>query len=397
MIDKLLNKEVQKFIQDHLHDDPVSLMLQANKYTHLPLKEIADQIKARQRLKNKLPEWVQNEKIIFPASLSQEQSSSQKTAIYKSKLISGNSIADLTGGAGVDTWYFSKVFNKVNYIEPNNELFKITRYNLSALGGSNIQYFNQKAEDYLENNIETDWIYLDPDRRGSNNRKFYVLTDCVPDVLKLLNIIWLRTSSILIKTSPMLDIKGTVNQLENVVSLHVVAVENDVKEVLYILNKKEKDDNLKVYTVNFLNDGSQHLFQFDFYVEKEIQPHCSPIKKYLYEPNAAILKAGAFRSIAQQFEISKLHPNTHLYTSDKLIDFPGRIFKVNDVIPFQKKQLLSILPEKKANITTRNFPISVEAIRKKTGIKDGGNIYLFGATDLKDKPIIIICDKIREA
>ncbi len=394
MIDKLLNKETQKFIQDHLHDDPVLLMLQAGRFPHLPMKEIADQIKARQRLKRKLPDWVRNIKIIFPAALSQEQSSSQKTAEYKSKIISGGVLADLTAGAGVDTYYFSKFFLKVHYVEPNKELFEISQHNLSELKASNIIFHNQKAEEFLENNLKVDWIYLDPDRRGVGNKKLFRLSQCEPDVMRLLEKIWQQAQAVLIKTSPMLDISETLHQLALVDSIHVVAVENEVKEVLYIL-KNKKSGILRINTIDFLNDGSSQEFEFDFASEKTIGASYSEIKKFLYEPNAAILKAGAFKTLTQKYHVSKLHQNTHLYTSDALVSqFPGRIFIVKDIIPFQNKHLSRILPDKKANITTRNFPLSVEDIRKKTGIKDGGDVYLFAATDVNEKHIIIQCKKL---
>lgn len=191
----------------------------------------------------------------------------------------------------------------------------------------------------------------------------------------------------------MLDITESIRSLGAVETVYIVAVENEVKEVLYVL-KKGFNEGIKVHAINFSNNTSFQSFRFDYEAEKVIEPNFSDVKNYLYEPNAAILKAGAFKSITQQFEVSKLHPNSHLYTSDKLInEFPGRVFKVDSVTPYKKKQLIEMLPEKKANITVRNFPESVEAVRKKTGIKDGGNIYLFCTTDLNEKAVVIICKK----
>lgn len=396
MIEKLQNIEIQQFIQDHLHDDPVLLMLQSGKYPHLPIREIADQIKARQRLKKKLPAWVDNPQIIFPAAVSQEQSSSQTTAIYKSKIFSGAKMADLTGGAGVDSFFFSRCFAEVHYVEPDLDLFNIAKYNLQTLGADNIKFFNQTAEEFLEKDDTYDLIYLDPDRRGKNNKKLYAFSDCEPDVIQLQDILLKKASSVLIKTSPMLDIADSIRELKNVEAVHVVAVEGEVKEVLYVIKEIPKEP-LKILTVNFLNDDSVQHFGFNFNDEKSVEPPFSSAKKYLYEPNAAILKAGAFKILTRHFNVDKLHPNTHLYTSDKYIkEFPGRIFKINSILPFQKKMLLEALPVKKANITTRNFKNTVEEIRKKTGIKEGGDIYLFATTGIDGKSVIVICEKISE-
>ncbi|MDQ3392819.1 MAG: hypothetical protein M3512_01700 [Bacteroidota bacterium] len=397
MIEKLLNPEVQSFIKAHLNDDPVGLMLQLGKYPHLPMLEIANQIKARQRLKKKLPEWISNENIIFPHSLSQEQSSSQKTAEYKAQIFNGKSMADLTGGSGVDSWYFSKVFSRVDYIEPNKDLFDITSYNLAVLKATNINFYHEKAEDYLNRKIFVDLIYIDPDRRGNHNKKLVLLSDCEPDVTQLLQIVWDKTEAMLIKTSPMLDITASVRVLGTVESIHVVAIENEVKEVLYLLKKRPSVD-IKVKTINFSHRGPAQKFDFYYNNEQLVKPSFSLPKNYLYQPNAAILKAGAFNIISQEFNCAKLQSNTHLYTSDKLLrGFPGRVFKIREIMPFQKKALIKAIPEKKANITARNFPVSVEAIRKKTGIKDGGNDYLFATTNLENKAIMILCEKCIEA
>ncbi|CAN5457752.1 hypothetical protein BH23BAC1_BH23BAC1_02420 [soil metagenome] len=397
MIRELLDTKVQKFIQDHLSDDPVSLLLKSNKYTDIPLKEVVTQIKARQDLKHKLPGWVAEKCIIFPPTLSQEQSSSQKTAEYKASIISGQSLIDLTGGAGVDTFYLSKSFSEVTYIEPNIDLFELGIHNLTCLGALNIKFFNSKAEDFLlkDSANKADWLYLDPDRRGNQNKKLYLLSDGQPDVIRFLPHFFTLGNKVLIKTSPMLDIARAIDKLKKVSEVHVVAVNNEVKEVLYIV-EADPSKEISITTCNLIEQNNFQKYQYNLSEELNAEVHYSLPLNYLYEPNVAILKSGAFKSIAKAFSLLKLHSNSHLYTSLKIHhDFPGRKFKIIDAISYNKKALLSILPAKKANITVRNFPYSVQEIRNKTGVKEGGEIYLFATTDLNGKPVIIVTNKIQ--
>ncbi|MBC5774124.1 hypothetical protein H8S95_08625 [Pontibacter sp. KCTC 32443] len=389
-------KEAEKdFILEHLHEQLATLMLQARRYPDLPVAELVQQIQARQKAMSKLPVWAADPELIFPANISVEQSSSEATAAFKASLVTGKLLVDLTGGFGADSFYFSKSFEQVIHVEQNQELSEIANYNFGILGASNIQTIATTANQFLEGFTGyADVLYLDPARRGDRSEKLHLLQDCEPDILNLLPVLFQKADKVLLKASPMLDIDLAISQLRKVVKVWVVAVQNECKEVLYLLQQNPAVQP-ELEAVNIKADGSISTFVFTGDQEQKATPPYSDPLTYVYEPNAAILKAGAYKSITQQFPVYKLHPNSHLYTSDTLLpDFPGRVFKCTGTSRYNKKELLARLPRKQANITIRNFPESVASIRKKTGIREGGNLYLFFTTDMHQKPIVLFCEKV---
>jgi 16S rRNA G966 N2-methylase RsmD len=393
---RLFTSEEKHFIQNHLQDTPSALMLQAKRYPQLPVLELVQQIQARQKASHKLPTWAQNPDIIFPVTLSVEQSSSEVTANFKASVVSGNLLVDLTGGFGVDSFYFAKSFKQVVHLEQNEDLQQVANYNFKLLGANNIQSINTTAEAFLETFAgKADVIYLDPARRGNRDEKLHLLQDCEPDVLYLLPLLLQKSEAVLLKSSPMLDIDQALEQLTQVHKVWVVAVQNEVKEVLYLITANAPSPAAISRTaINILPQGNSQSLAFTRELEEAATPNYKDPQQFVYEPNAAILKAGAFRYLSQQYNLSKLHPNSHLYTSDILVpEFPGRSFKCTAVSRYNKKELMRYLPAKKANITVRNFPESVADIRRKTGIKEGGNIYLFFTTDMHQKPIVLVCQK----
>lgn len=395
MISQLLKEEVQEFIKDHRNDDPLQLALKAKKYPGLPIQLISQQIQSWQKAKSKLPHFAQCEGIIYPPPLSLEQSSSQFTAQFKSSLFSGKTFVDLTGGFGIDSYYFSKRFEKAFYVERNPELCEIVRHNFQTLGVENITIFNEDAEAFLNHSDEVDLIYIDPARRGIANQKLYMLSDCEPDILNLKPLLLQKGKQVLIKTSPMLDIEEALGSLVDVVKVWVVAVDNECKEVLYLLSSGNHKNEIMIECVNLKKDGKEEVFTFYKKEEQNAEVIYGEIQNYLYEPNAAILKAGAFKVVSQKFQLQKLHVNSHLYTSKQLVnDFPGRVFKIVDATSFNKKEVLKSLNEKKANISIRNFPLSVREIYKKLGLKEGGNQYVFATTDIHQKLKIVITEKV---
>ncbi|MDJ1504857.1 THUMP-like domain-containing protein [Xanthocytophaga agilis] len=395
--EKLTNfSKVIDFVQQHEYANPQDLLLKKHRYPDIPVQEAALQIQARQKAKNKLPSWFSIPTICYPSLLSLEQCSSESTALFKAQLLSGHILVDLTGGMGVDTAAFSKQFAQVFYIEQNPELCEVTQYNFEQLGITNVQHISATSETWLSSfSQHVDWIYIDPARRNDAGGKVVRLQDCVPDILGLKDILFGKASHLLLKASPMLDIDLAINELKNVVKVYVVAVENEVKELLFHLVKAFNGEP-EIETVNLNKSGSTvSLFQFYRSHEGNSEVSFTLPQTYLYEPNAAVLKAGAFRCIASTFSLNKLHSNSHLYTSESLhTDFPGRIFKIMAVCKLDKKELQSFLPDGKANISVRNFPMSVEDIRKKTGIRDGGEQYLFATTDCQNRKIILVCQKI---
>jgi 16S rRNA G966 N2-methylase RsmD len=395
MFEHLLTSEVQEFIRMHLSDDVTTLALRARQYPSLPLTDIIRQIQARQKAQAKLPGWCAHERVIFPIILSLEQSSSETTAAYKASLVSGNTLVDLTGGLGVDSFYFSKQVKQVIHLEQNSELSTLAAHNFRELGAGNITCLHADAAAFLANlSHQVDVFYLDPARRDRANGKVFRLDDCEPDVLQLLPILLEKAHTVWLKTSPMLDIELAVQQLKAVKSVTVVAVNNECKEVLYQLCAQSTEAPI-LTAANLLKNGQADIFTFSKASEQQAEVTFSEALTYLYEPNAALLKAGAFQSVAQRFGLYKLHQHTHLYTSDTLqTDFPGRIFRCEGIMKLDKKVLLAVLPDGKANLTVRNFPMSVADIRRLTGIREGGEMYLFATTDLNNRKVVIVTRKV---
>jgi hypothetical protein len=387
--------EEKEFMHQHRHRSPAELMLQTRRYPTLAVAELVRQIQARQKAADKLPTWVAHPDVVFPVAVSVEQSSSEAAAAYKASLVSGQLLVDLTGGFGVDSYFFAKRFSRVVHVEQNAELSEVAAHNFRLLGAGNIETANTTAEDFLTSfSGQADVIYLDPARRGDRAEKVHLLQDCEPDVLQLLPLLLQKAKAVLLKTSPMLDIDLALSQLAHVAEVWVVAVQNECKEVLYLIREDAAGDEVKRTAVNLLPSGQVQQLIFSAAVEESAPVTYEDPQAYLYEPNAAILKAGAYRSVASHYSLHKLHPNSHLYTSTQLVaDFPGRVFACHGVGRYNKKELFARLPSRKANITVRNFPESVADIRKKTGIKEGGEDYLFFTTDKHQKPIVIYCRK----
>jgi hypothetical protein len=387
---RILNKEVQAFINNNLKSDITKLILKGSPFSKITIQELAEQIVAKKRSEKKLPTWFKTENIYYPNKLNIEQTSSEITANYKSELVSGNTLIDITGGFGIDAFYFSKKIKNVTHCEINSDLSKIVNHNYKQL---QIQNINTMAVNGIDVIIHTknkyDWIYVDPSRRNDLKGKVFLLKDCLPNIPRYLDKLLKKSDNILLKLSPILDLKSAFGELKSVQEIHVVAIENEVKELLFILNNKF-EDKTQIKTINYSKTRKQ-TFEFTFL--KDYSVNYNQPKKFLYEPNSAILKSGGFNALSEQLKIDKLQQHSHLYTSDKLIDFPGRRFEIEHIIPYNKKHLNKLIPSKKANITTRNFPETVAQIRSKTKLKDGGNQYLFFTTNLNQEYIVLICRK----
>jgi 16S rRNA G966 N2-methylase RsmD len=389
----LLNIEIQEFINSNLDSDIASLLLKGIPFETAEAKAIIEQIEAKKRSKKKLPTWFNTENIYYPNKLNIEQTSTEVTAQYKANLVSGDLLIDLTGGFGIDGYYFSKRINKVIHCEINSELSEIVKCNYNLLNVSNIECITESGIDVLKRLDQSfDWVYIDPSRRDDTKQKVFLLSDCTPNIKIFQNLFLKYAKHVMIKTSPLLDLSATLSDLICVKEIHSLAVNNEVKELLWILERNYKGDVL-VKTVNIEKENTQR-FDFVFHQESMAEVDYSNPLTYIYEPNSSILKAGAFNSIGNTLNISKLHKHSHLYTAKDLIDFPGRRFKIEKNLPFNKKVFVK---EKisKANITIRNFPLSVNDIRKKLKVKDGGNLYLFFTTDLNNEKRILVCSKVK--
>lgn len=372
----------------------MSLLLKKSTFEGVSMKEIAGQIEARKKARKKLPSWYNTPNIYYPPLLSVEQTSSEITAGYKSRLISGKTLIDLTGGFGVDARFFAERTDLVFHCETHPELSDIASYNYDILGVKNITTISGDGIAYLKtSDRKFDWIYADPARRDAREKKVFMLRDCLPDIPAHLETLFERSDNILIKTSPLLDITNGITELRHIKEIHIVAVNNEVKELLWILKKDYPDPPL-LKAVNLEKD-KEKTFEFYRHGENDANPIFSLPQQFLYEPNAAILKAGGFKSLSEKTGSGKLHLHSHLYTSEELMeDFPGRTFRILHIYPYTKKTLKPLLNKSKANITTRNFPERVAGIRKKFGVKEGGDRYLFFTTNMNNEKIMIECRKI---
>jgi 16S rRNA G966 N2-methylase RsmD len=387
----ILHKDIQEFINDNLKSDTTKLILKGIPFTDVTIQEIVSQIEAKKRCKTKLPTWFNTDGIYYPNKLNIEQTSSEITANYKASLVSGDSLIDVTGGFGVDCFAFSDKFKEVTHCEIDTELATIVKHNFKQLKKTNITQQAVNGLEYLKTvKKQYDWIYIDPSRRSDTKEKVFFLNQCQPDLTIHLDLLLQYSDNILIKLAPLLDIKKTINDLKFVKEVHCVSIQNEVKEVLFLLEKNYTSD-LQIKTINILKNKNQ---SFNYQLDKSCNINYNFILKYVYEPNATILKSGGFNHISERFDIFKLHPNTHIFTSETLIDFPGRRFKVLKQLAYNKKLLKKEIPTNKANITVRNFPETVAQIRKKTGIKEGGNQYLFFITDKDEKHLVLICEKL---
>ncbi|MDD5150571.1 MAG: class I SAM-dependent methyltransferase [Flavobacterium sp.] len=388
----ILTPEIQLFINENIDKNIAKLALQKNPFPNVEWLSILNQIEAKTKAKLKLPIWFTTENIIYPSKISIEQTSSEKTASYKAEIVSGESLIDLTGGFGIDDYYFANKIKKVAHCEINTELSTTVKHNFEQLKVKNITCFPGDSFSTLkELNTNWDWIYIDPSRRNDDKGKVFMLQDCLPNIPENLDLLFQYSNSILIKTAPLLDIAAGLSELKNVKTIHIVAVENEVKELLWEIHKGHTG-KINIKTINILKEKSD---VFEFVLNEKTQfPTYNLPQNYLYEPNSAIMKSGGFDEVGIFYKLNKLHKHSHLYTNSNLISFPGRIFEIEKSIPYNKNDMKSFLENKQANITTRNFPDTVESIRKKWKIKDGGNLYCFFTTDENDNKIVLICRKI---
>jgi len=388
-IARLLSDQAQAFITDNQFRDSTDLMLAQGGPEGIPMRDLVQQIKGRQVAREKIPSWYSNPRIIYGASKSLEQCSSEITATYKREIISsGQTLVDLTGGFGVDSYFMGQKFQQITLLEPDALLCQLVKNNFSVLGFDQAQVVNMKAEDFLVSAAESvDLIYVDPDRRPGARREFRV-EDCEPNVIDLLPVLFERTSRLMIKLSPMFDIDAALTIFPQTKAVHVVSVRNECKELILLLERGYKGKP-KMVAADFMNNQQWRILDYQLDQEKDASSRFSKPLKYLYQPNASIMKLGPYKWIGEKFQLYKLNPNSHLYTADHLVgDFPGRIFGIEWVSPYKPKILAKMLPGK-ANVSTRNFTIDVKTIRKQCKLSDGGEDYLFATRDYQGKPIVI--------
>ncbi len=391
-----MNQATIDFIHEHAEADVRQLALQGTKNPEVDLSFALEQIAGRQKAKTKLPSWAAVDGIVYPPHLSMEQCSSEQTARYKA-LIAGKGalIVDLTAGFGVDMAFMSQGFQKAVHVERQAPLCAISSENYKLLGLNHIEVICADGIDYLHQLEHADLIFLDPARRDDHGARTYGIADCTPNVLELRDELFEKADRVMLKLSPMLDWRKAVEDLGHVNEVHIVSVDNECKELLLILSKEKKPLKLLCVNNNQVFEGDQG----DWLNERSIAEIRVPVpmssQAYLFEPNASIMKAGCFTLLEQRFNVSQLDKNSHLFVSNHDIsDFPGRRFTIEKTTSMNKRELKTALAGiDKANITVRNFPLSVAELRKRLKLKDGGNLYLFATTLADGQHQLFLCRK----
>ena len=377
---EILNKEVQNYINANLETDLQSLLLKKSPFSEVSMQEMVQQIKGKKVAQRKFP-FLLKENIVFPPNLNLEQASSQSTAEFKADNLNGKKFLDLTCGFGIDAYFLSQNFGEITLVEKNPELLDLVKHNWKILNKT-ATFVNENLEHFLAKNSESfDVIYLDPARRDSEKNKKFLLEDLSPNLLEIQDQLLEISSQIIIKLSPLIDISYLISVLKNVAKIQIIAVRNEVKELIVFLEKARKGDDVEISCINLESDDAEFAFQFK--EEKTAVSAFSEPQQFLYIPNNAVLKSGAFNLISQFFNGKKLHPNTHFYTSDKRIErFPGRILEINMI------DSKHIRKGEKYNIISKNYPLSPDEIKKKYKILDGGNCYLI-FTQTQNRKIIL--------
>ncbi len=389
--------ELRDFIHEHINDDTAELLLAARKYPDIDVPFVVEQIEARRRLKGKLPEWYENKDIIMGGRVPAEQCSSEQTARYKQSIVKGESLCDMTGGMGVDFWYMSEGMERAIYTERNEELCSIAKHNFQVLQTLRPEYVIRCGDGRELPIPSVDIIYLDPARRAGDGSRVYAMEDCEPNIVEWQDELLKHAKMVLVKLSPMVDLTDVLRKLKGVKELHIVGVKNECKEIL--VKAHAFDDSVcagcvEVHCVDFLTSGKIE-YVFSLLGGMEISLTDGGVKRHLYEPDVTLMKAGAFGSLCARYPVWQLDVDTHLMTSDEWIpEFPGRVFEVEEMIPFSSKVLKRLKKEiPQANIAVRNFVMTADELRKKTGIKDGGEVYLFGAKVKDMGQMLLICRK----
>lgn len=399
------------FILSHRDDDIRRLALQAARHHDVDMRQAVTQIAGWQKARHKLPTWAHTDGIIYPPQLAMEQCSSEFTAVYKEQIcqrllhgLSGNgqqtSLADLTGGFGVDFSYMARAFQNATYIEQQQTLCDIASHNMRLLGLNHIKVIQGDAMEILPHLTQTTVVYADPARRDRNGARTYAISDCTPDILQALPMMLRIARFVILKLSPMLDIQKTIDDLQRrqadtVSEIHIVAKDNECKELLIVLSTSQMPK--RVFCVN---DHDAHVSDMAQWKEKTPLPvateHDIQTLRYLYEPHAAIMKAGAFHTLPTHYRLKSLAANSHLFLSDADIDhFPGRKFYVDAISTLNKREVKEKLNGvTHANITTRNFPLTVDQLRKRLHLKDGGTQYIFASTTTACTHLLFVCRKM---
>ncbi len=394
-LELLKQPDIYKYVKIYKDSNSKELALKLSKNNMLPVRAIAEQVLCNQKAKNKLPSFKDKNLLFNRVAL--EQSSSEATAKYKSSLISGSGIIDLTGGLGIDDLFFANSFNTVLYCDLNNVTSELFKYNISQLNILNIEVNNTESIEFLSKQEKNlfDWIYIDPSRRDSNRRSVD-LEYCAPNVYDNMELFFEKSENVMIKTAPAYDLTEAVRRFPNLLEIHVISVDGECKEVLLLLNRDRTNVSPKVFSVD-LNSKNDKRFILSGIFSIDSVREITEIKLYFYEPDCSIIKSNLTPLLAKKYNLSFINKLTPYLTNSELIkDFPGRCFRKLDFMVFNEKLIKRYLKENKiakANVSKRDFRLSVDEIRAKFKIKDGGEYYLFFTRNISGKSIMIVCKK----
>jgi len=386
---------VADILRLHIDDDVYELSVKEKWFEQYDKSWLIQQIQSRQKAKSKLPTWYGNFDLIFPPPISVEQASSEATAAYKASLVYGENIVDMTGGMGIDSVAFSFRFKQVFFFEMHPLLAEVAAKNFHLIERDNIVVQAADSVQMLPSLPPVDWVYLDPSRR-QQQRKVFLLENCTPSIVALLPLLKQKCPHILLKLSPMFEISAAIQKIEQISDIHIVAVHNEVKELLIVWHRDTSEEQFPmIHCVNLEPKGENTIRQYAYPLRNTEIKLSTEVGHFLYEPHPVLCKAGMMDAEAQKFNLSKLQKNSQLYTSNTLYkDFFGRIFQVESIFGFSKSELKQGLKGMaKANITIRNFPMSEVTLRKKLKLADGGDITLFATTLQNGKHILIRCHK----
>lgn len=388
------------FAQAHRGEDAVRLMLQRDRYPGVEMALVAQQLEGMAQAEGKWPSWAACPEVCYPPKVNREQSSSEATARYKASLVGGGEGADLTGGMGVDCYFMSLGTQQMHYCEQSEELCRLALHNYTALGQTNILVHKGDSLAWLQNCSEKqfDYLYVDPARRDSHGGRVTAFEDCQPNLLECLPLLRSRCRWLLVKASPMLDLQLATTQLGEVAEVHIVAVGGECREMLFLCGQPATgSQEPSIVCVNLRATGrDEHRFTRS---EEQNAPYrnAAEVERYLYEPHAALMKGGCYRLLSQWYDLGALDAHSHLYTSEKLQeDFPGRVFEVEQRLRLDAKSLRQVLPERRAHVVCRNYPVRADQLQRQLGLAEGGDHYLIATTHAGTR-VGLLCRLLKSA
>ena len=392
-----MTKEFINFVNAHKDEDTARLLLSAARYPSIDMPAAVQQIEGLRTARDKWPSLLACPDYLYPPRLNREQSSSESAARYKASLLPAPlTVADLTGGMGIDTLAFARVAQHVDYIERDPQLCALMEHNLRALGVTNVTVHCADSMEWFGRiqRYAPTMIYMDPARRDAAGRKVAGFEDCTPNILDHEALLRSRCQRLMVKASPMIDIDLACRQLGDVSEVHVVGVKGECKEVLFLCGSTVGEPQITCVNLNTLITQNTPRTPFSFSHSEEAAAegrYCRQVGHYLYEPNATLMKGGPFKLLAQRYGLELLGRNTHLYSADRLVDdFPGRIFEVLRELKLSRKEVLAAIPGGRAHVVTRNYPLEAAVLQKQLGLKEGGDVFIV-ATSVGDRKCGFLC------